>query len=205
MRRLILWTTVLSALFFIQKAHARNVYLNGVDISNIRDQTFTKATVKIDAQGNIYITAPGYKVEIRDPKPQEQAPETTKPDTGGPNSSLSNRYYLVTEPSPQGRAQYDFSILVNGVEKKTIPAGSPQQIIEISAWLHPGDNEVVIRGVKNLQGGRKSSSSSDKVRILVGLGHEQGKTVKIDKVLASVKADAGKLSTIQKPFLITAK
>ena len=205
MKQLILFICMLSVLVVAQSTHARSVYLNGVDISGVRGQTFKKATVKIDDQGNIYITAPGYKVEIQNPAPQKKTPPPPAADKGGPNPSLTNRYYLVTQPSPQGRAQYDFTISVNGLDKKTIPAGSPQQIIEISAWLHRGDNEVVIRGIKNLQEGRKSSSSADKVRVLVGLGQEESKTVKINKVLASVKADASRLSTVKKHFVVNAK
>ncbi|MCP4674818.1 MAG: hypothetical protein GY854_04755 [Deltaproteobacteria bacterium] len=184
--------------------YARSIFLNGVDISAVRGQTFKGASVTIDTNGDVRIDAPGYKVEVVDPEPTS-ASARNKQNKGGPNSSLSNRYYLVTQPSPGGRAQYDFTISVNGVEYKKIEADSSQLIMEISAWLHKGENEIVIKGTKDLLGGRKSSSSSDKVRVIIGVGHEEGKTVKIDSVKASVKADASQLSIVSKHYVLLAE
>ncbi len=187
-------------------AHARTVHLNGVDISAVRNQTFKGATVTIDKNGNVLIDAPGYKVEVVDP-PAASSSTTAPPkkNKGGPNPMLQKRYYLVTQPSPGGRAQYDFVISANGVEYKTIKAGSPQVIVEISAWLHKGENEVHVKCVKNLAGGRKSSATTDEARVLIGIGHEEGKTVKIDKIKAKVKVDASQLSKVDKHFVLLAE
>ena len=43
-------------------ALARNIYLNGVDISSAKHQLLEGVVVKIDGRGNIYIEAPNYEV-----------------------------------------------------------------------------------------------------------------------------------------------
>jgi hypothetical protein len=63
MRRSFLSSTlaVLAALL-PATALAGSVFLNGVRIDSVRGQTFEKATVRIDEQGNVHIDAPGYAV-----------------------------------------------------------------------------------------------------------------------------------------------
>ncbi len=191
-------------------AQARKVYLNGVDISAVRGQTFKQATVIIDSTGDVRIDAPGYKVELVDQNQTEKAPAkatppTISPDPGGPNSMLTKRYFLVTQPSQLGRAQYDFSVTINGVKRKEIRVGTPQIIMEMSSWLRVGDNEIVITASKNLEGGQKSTSPADEARIMIGTGHEEEKIVKIERIWASMKVNASSLSNTQKRFNIIAK
>lgn len=42
---------------------ARMVYLNGKNISSVREQQLNGVNVRIDAQGNLYISAPQYEVQ----------------------------------------------------------------------------------------------------------------------------------------------
>lgn len=51
------------ALSFSHTASARNVYLNGVDVSGARGQELKNVTVKISDNGDIYVTAPHYRIE----------------------------------------------------------------------------------------------------------------------------------------------
>ena len=43
---------------------AVTVYLNGVPITGVPNQTFKNCTVTTDASGNVYIDAPAYKVRL---------------------------------------------------------------------------------------------------------------------------------------------
>lgn len=187
-------------------AAAATVYLNGVDITSVRNKTFKNATVRIDGDGNVHIDAPGYKVEV---KPQSESKTEKKPkkkeEEGGPNPQLDNHYYLVTQPSAGGRAQYDFIVTINGVEKKVIEAGSSQVILEISTWLKPGPNEIRLTASKRLESGRKSTSEADEARLIVGRGHVENKIVKIDGILTSLTADASQVDTRQKTFTLRAE
>lgn len=186
-------------------AAAGSVYLNGVDITSVRDKTFKNATVRIDDNGDIHIDAPGYKVEVVDTQKKAAEKAAKKEDPGGPNPALANHYYLVTQPSAGGKAQYDFVVTVNGVEKKLIPAGSPQVILEISAWLDPGPNEVRLIGRKNVGEGRKSDSEAHEARLIIGRGHVEDKIVKIDSILASLKVDASSTNSREKALTLRAE
>ena len=60
----ILRTLLLGALLILptSTAWAVTVYLNGVAITGVPNQTFKYCTVTSDASGNVYIDAPAYKV-----------------------------------------------------------------------------------------------------------------------------------------------
>jgi len=183
---------------FAGTASARSVYLNGFDISDVRNQSFDKAKVTIDKDGNIRIDAPQYDVKV-------VPPSKTLSDPGGPNPALRKKYYLATQPSKRGKVQFDFVIKVNGKERRLVKIDGPQLILEISAWLKKGRNDVVITAKKNLEGGRKSYSAEDKASLLVGVGHEDAKIVKIDAVEADVKVDGGSVVDVEKRFVIMAE
>jgi hypothetical protein len=203
MKKNLIFLLAVAALTLSSLAHARSVYLNGIDISSVRNKKFLKAEVTIDEDGNVRIHAPQYDVKVvgAEAKAEKRLPN----DRGGPNSSLLKRYYLVTQPSLGGRAQYEFSITVNGEERKVIRAGQSQVIVEISAWLHKGENEVVIKATKDLSDGWKSSSPSDKASVIVGIGHEENKIVKIDYIKGRMSADASQTKTITKHVVLVAE
>ena len=176
---------------------ARAVFVNGVDISFVRNQTFKKATVRIDAKGDIHIDAPGYKVEVVDDP--GGAPTAAQPAAPAVTPQASaQRFYLVTKPSIDGRAQYDFVIRVNGIERKLIAAGSRQVILEITEWFTLGTNRVELFARKNVQGVRRSVAASDSAEVIIGAGHVEAGVVKIDKITGSLKVDASQLTDATK-------
>ena len=191
--------TTLIIIFAAQSALAKSVYLNGFDISDVRNKRFEKATVTIDQDGNIRIEAPQYDVKVIPPKNEGLN------SPGGPNPALTEKYYLVTQPSPGGKAQYDFKITVNGSPRRLIKAGQPQVIIEISAWLKKGDNEILITATKNLEGGRKSILTTDKATTLVGIGREENKIVKIDGIEGKLEVNASTTAPQTKKIILNAK
>ena len=196
----------LAALLVAPMASDRNVYLNGVEIPDLRNQTFKDATVYIDDVGDVHIDSSRYKVEVvdEDGKPGGAASEVKENDAAGANPQLRQRYFLVTKPSEGGRAQYDVVIKVNGVVRRTIKAADPQLIIEVSAWFKAGSNTVELIATKNMRGGRKSFSSDDRARIILGAGHEDSEIVKIDDVNADFKCDASQLDDIKKTYVFHA-
>jgi hypothetical protein len=187
-------------------ARAVVVYVNGVDVGDLRGQIFKNATVTIDDNGDIHIDAPGYKIEVvdQDNKPMGTAGPTADARTGE-NPQLSTKYFLAIKPMDAGRAQYDVVVSTNGVERKVIKAGDPELIIEVSAWLHPGNNSIEIAARKNLAGGRKSTSAADSVRVVIGTGHVEGTLVKIDDVKVDFKCDASQLADAVKGYSIIAQ
>ena len=53
---------VLSSTLSAPSLLARNIYLNGKDISSAKNQIMENVTLQIDRYGNIYIEAPHYEV-----------------------------------------------------------------------------------------------------------------------------------------------
>jgi len=185
-------------------ASARNVYVNGVDVGELRGQTFKDATVTIDDNGDIHIDAPRYKIEVVDEDNRTLGPAEPEKPAAGANPALQKRYFLAVKPNDAGRAQYDIAIEVNGVERRIVKAGEPELILEVSAWLKPGRNEIEIAARKNTGGERKSISPADSLRVVIGTGHEEGTLVKIDGVNVDFKCDASQLADIAKSYVIEA-
>jgi len=201
-RRLTILIAVI-ALLVAPAAIARSIYLNGVDISGERGLSLKDAKVTIDDKGDIHIHAPGYRVQVVDDESPKAASSAANTEAGA-NPALRNRYYLASNPSVGGRAQYDLTIKINGVERKVIKSGSGAVIMEVSAWLKKGENNVEIVAVKNLGGGRKSTSAGDELGLIIGAGHEEGAMVKVDVVNVSFKCNASQLSTIKQRYTINA-
>jgi hypothetical protein len=185
-------------------AYAGSIFLNGINITELRDKTFTNATVYIDSKGDVHINAPKYKVKVME-ETAPVAPVIRSKDRGGPNPDLAGHYYLVTTPSPGGKAQFDFVLTINGVERKVIKAGSPQVIMEISVWLRRGSNNVNVTARKQVGATRKSFSPSDRASVILGKGHEAGKKVKIDAVYISLAVNASQTQSTSERYSIDAK
>lgn len=185
-------------------AGAREVYVNGVNVGSLRNQTFKDATVTIDEYGDIRIEAPRYQIELEDEKGQVLGSATGQDERAGRNPLLQKRYFLAAQPADGGRAQFDIVVRINGIERRVIKAGDPEVIVEVSSWLRPGRNAIEISARKNLQGGRRSTSATDSVRVVVGPGHEEGKILKIDGVSADFKCDASQLADVVKSYEVVA-
>ena len=166
-KRRVIALVCVALLAIAPSAMARKVFLNGVDITGLKNKTFKNATVTIDENGDIHLDAPNYKVELIDADPGAQPSSEANPD-GGANPALRMRLFLATNPSPGGRAQYDLRVSVNGVQRKVIKAGSRPVIMEISAWFNKGANKVTITATKDTSGGRKSVSNADELQLLIG-------------------------------------
>jgi hypothetical protein len=186
-------------------AMAKKVFLNGVDITGLKNQTFKNATVHIDEKGDIHLSAPGYKVQLVDSDPGSSPADEADPD-GGANPLLRMRLFLATNPSPGGRAQYDLSVSVNGVQRKVIKSGSSPVIMEVSSWFNKGANTVQVTATKNVAGGRKSVASSDELQLLIGVGDDKGSKVQMkqDDIKINFKCNASQTSTIKQTYSINA-
>ena len=198
MKRAVFGFSVVFSLLFAHAVSARSVYLNGFDISEVRGQTFEKAKVTIDKDGNIRIDAPQYDVKV-------VPPEASLSDHGGPNPALRKKYYLATQPPKGAKIQYDFVVKVNGRERRMVKIDGPQLIMEISAWLKKGTNDIVVTAKKHIEGPRTSFSAKDKASLIIGTGHEESNIVKIDAVKADVSVNGGTTATVEKRFTIVAE
>lgn len=148
---------------------AGSVYINGVRADLLPEVTLNDATVRFDSQGNIWIDAPGYRVEVLPPaeyagsrstSPSAPAPTppaaavATVPPVSGASASrvpLATWWLVSEDNASSGQA---LEVVVNGTLAKRIASGDPQIILDLAPWLRPGPNTVVITPVPNgAQGG----------------------------------------------------
>lgn len=162
-------------------AHAQNqVFLNGIDISGTKNQTFDDVSVSFDASGNISITAPQYKVVEQAPKasPSAVAPSPTQPaqvvaQVAPPARTSSVPSLAVpTLPNPEkptymlalfnapGLLGYNVEVTINGVMVKTIPQGKASQSFEVTDYLRRGSrNTIQYRLVMTADSGTSSKAT----------------------------------------------
>ncbi len=174
-----------------------DVYLNGVNITGVTNQTFEKATVHIDAQGNVHIKAAGYAV--------------SGASTGGDHAASSqsaapaSHYYLVTSHASPGATQYDIDVYVNAKWIRKLRSDEDQIVTDITRYLHSGSNKVLLVASKHIEGERKSHSPSMFFRVILGAGNEGGNNVMIDDPLIDFKVTADEVQDVSKEFTIQVK
>jgi hypothetical protein len=169
-------------------ALATTVYINGVRADVLPEITLTNVTVKVDAKGDLYITAPGYKVEVAPPtsytpgyaptgtpiqsNPPPVASTVTNPPTATSGVPVGT-WWLVTEDN-QSMGQI-VDVVVNGTVVRRVQSGDPQLILDLAPYLHRGANTVsmnAISGTTPLGGGI--------LNIYVGRGSNVSGTIRID-------------------------
>jgi len=185
------------------EAAAVDVYVNGVLVTGVRNQEFEGVTVRLDSAGDVRITAPHYRVERLDATDSGPAgiratrtgqgtppgPAPTKVQSAGSRSdpppanggaSLALRYWLVAESSSPGNVQYRIEVRVNGLLVRSFDDAALPPPVDITEYLRPGRNTIRITADKINEGGRRSTSSRDWLRVVVSDGHVEGTAVVID-------------------------
>lgn len=74
---------------------ARMIYLNGKNISSVRDQQLEGVTVRIDSKGNVHISAPHYEVQESShyrPLLPTEVPRVSKPSVSNEAPLMPGRY-----------------------------------------------------------------------------------------------------------------
>lgn len=171
-------------------AAAGSVYVNGVDVGDMRNQTFENATVFFDSSGDLHISAPGYQIQVVDPAapaPAAPAPVAPVPQTqtvaqaatapappaaSPPAAGLPpGRWWLVTEDS--GSSGHTVDVVVNGTVVQRINSGEPQLIFDLGPWLMAGANTVEMRANSVSPGGGA-------LYLYIGTGQNDQGTVTMD-------------------------
>jgi hypothetical protein len=182
------WFRILAAFVLLcasaAPALARDVYLNGVKLDSsvvITSQTFPSCEVQIDAKGDVYITAKGFKIEAR----PSAGGGGSAPATPAPPAELTKRYWLVSKQPRKGQAQYDVDVFVNGKLVKRVRAQDDPVILDVTKSVRPGVNEVKLVAVKHMGDKRLSSSPTDTLEVILGEGSAAGGTVSITRTVVT--------------------
>jgi hypothetical protein len=175
-------------------AFARDVYLNGLKLDSsvvITSQTFPSCEVQIDARGDVYITAKGFKIETK-PSANEAAPAPapTAPPPAASVAAVSKRYWLVSKQPRKGLAQYDVDVYLNGKFVKKVRAQDDPVILDVTRAVRSGANEVKLVATKNMGDKRLSASPTDTLEIILGEGSVGGGTVSITRTVVTYVRNA---------------
>jgi hypothetical protein len=184
-------------------AFAGGIYLNNVNIDGVTNQKFEKATVRIDEKGNVFIDAPGYQV-----KSVEGAPKSAGGGAGaatGP-ATLTRRYWLVTEQSVPGMTEFDIDIYVNAKWIRKLKNTDDQTVIEITKYLAPGSNKILLTAHKNVMGSSRKSFAAEHVyRVIIGEGNVGGDNVMIDNPIVKFERTAAEASDVSQEYVLTTR
>jgi hypothetical protein len=175
---------------------AASVYLNGVNIDGVRNQSFEKCkSARIDENGDVRLECPGYQVEPGQ-RPAAPAAKTNAP------KALTRQYWMVSESEDSAAAQYDVDVSVNGRFVRRIKAGDPQVAVDITRFITAGPNKIRCSAVKHLEGGRKSEDPGRFLKITIGEGKQDGEMVTIDTTLVECKRTAAETSNVNQEFTL---
>lgn len=148
------------ALLIAAPALAVEVYLNGVKLSGLRNAELSGCTVRFDANGDVQIMSPGYRIEYGSDGQQKVVGQSdqaaNKPSTTRPKQ----RYVLVYEPNP--KVNFAFDVWINGKLFRKVGLDSARFTVEMTQDMSAGDNtlRVVARPGDTVPGGTDSETTS---------------------------------------------
>lgn len=159
---------------------AGSVYINGVRADLLPEVTVTNATVRFDGQGNVWIDAPGYRVQVVQPGEYAGAapapPTPTNSSSAAPPSTNERVgpgiWWLVTEDN--GSSGHTLEVVVNGTLVRRIASGEPQLILDIGPYLRPGSNAVVVNALAG------PTPDGGALTVYVGRGNNLSGTLRLD-------------------------
>jgi len=115
------------ALTVAASAKDPRVYVNGERADGLRDVVLEEVDVRIDDRGNIWITAPQYKVGgAEGQSAHEPAPE--------------GRYWLAVQDNAS--SNLTITVTINGRVATTVRSGQGGGVLDIGPWLHRGANQI---------------------------------------------------------------
>ena len=174
------------------------VHLNGVNIDGVVNQEFKNVkSVRIDAQGNVLIDAPAYKIE------GAPAASAATPATAPASGPVTKRYFLVTDVPVPGKSDYDFDVFVNAKWIRKIKNEDEQVVMEVTPFLRAGQNKIVFRATK--RGKRTSFSPEHYLAVVVGEGNMGGDQVMIDNPILEFKKHAAEVDSVDKEYTLNAR
>lgn len=179
------WTAILfvcALLCLPSESQARRLFLNGVPIDGLINQTFVNVKVRIDAKGDVYIIGKQYRVKKKGqpanrPAPRQPTANTTPTPAPRPRPVTGPRptkkYVAVIQRSTTQGGGYEIHIKINGQLAKKVTIQNEQDVVNVTPYLRKGSNRVEIEAYKQTMkaGGSVSvfiaPGKVDKGRVLI--------------------------------------
>ena len=144
------------------------LYVNGTEASGMKDFQFKAVDVRIDADGNVWIDAPRYRIEVTKPA---STTTTAAAPTAAPVAVAAGQHWLVTQD--MGSTGQVIEVLINGTSVREIRSGQAQLILDIGPFLKAGSNVVTFRPVAG------STPGGEALKIHLGEGSNESGTLKM--------------------------
>ena len=177
------WKVFVSGLFALMMigatAQAADVFLNGVRVNGLSNQSFEDASIRFDAKGDVHITVKNVKVQMV----EQSSGVQQKPAV----AVLQKRYWLVGNQTVRGMTQYNVDVHINGQLVTRFKNNEMQQVKEVTKYLLKGKNTVVFTAMKSIKDQRLSFSPEHAISILIGEGDDEGKQLTINRSMAEYK------------------
>lgn len=144
------------------------LYVNGTEASGMKDFQFKAVDVRIDADGNVWIDAPRYRIEVTRPA---STTTTAAAPAAAPVAVAAGQHWLVTQD--MGSTGQVIEVLINGTSVREIRSGQAQLILDIGPFLKAGSNVVTFRPVAG------STPGGEALKIHLGEGSNESGTLKM--------------------------
>jgi hypothetical protein len=179
-------------------AFAGGLFINGVNVDGLTNQSFDKVNVRIDEKGNVLIDAPGYSVK------KLGGASNPEPEATG---QLTKHYILVTEQQPSGMTEFDIDLFINGKHIRTMRNGEDQIVADVTKYLRPGKNAIQFQAKKNFstKGEPRSVSKSHVFRVIIGEGEMGSDQVLIENPVVKFERTAADMSDTVQDFTLTTR
>lgn len=118
---------------------------------------------------------------------------------------LTRRYWLVTEQSVPGMAEYDIDLYINSKWVRKLRNNEEQIITEVTRHLQPGKNVVLLSPHKVVSGERKSYSPRHYFKVIIGEGNVGGDNVMIDNPIIKFQRTAADTKDDSEEFTLTTR
>lgn len=141
-------------------AWALDIYLNGVKVTNLKNADLLNCTVKFDANGDLQILSPGYRIEYGTDGQPKVVGQSDLASAKTPALKPKFRYVLVYEPNP--KVNFAFEVWVNGKMFRKIGLDAGRFTVEMTQDLFPGANSlrVVAKAGDAIPGGEETDAAS---------------------------------------------
>lgn len=206
MTRSTLRLVALPLLIASSAAWAGGIYLNDVkvgtvDVSGIEASglKFDNAKIRFDDRGNLFIEVKGYAIKVEGGGKGVGTGTTSTGDEGG-TGKLTRRYFLVTEQSVPGMTEYDIDVYINSKWVRKLRNNEEQIVTEITKFLTPGKNTVLMTAKKVAIGDRRSFSNDHVFRVIIGEGNVGGDNVMIDNPVVTFKRTAADTNDVSQEY-----
>ncbi len=113
---------------------------------------------------------------------------------------ITKHYWMVTHQNAPGMTEFDIDVYVNAKWLMTLRNGNQQDVVEVTRFLIPGQNNVTFEAKKLSSGPRKSFSPEHQFIVVIGEGDAGGDNVMINNPLVTFKRSAADSESSSKDY-----